>query len=85
MLKYVAEFLGTLILLLAIVKYGKPIPIGLALTAAIFFFGHISGGHFNPAVSFMKFLAGGFPRNELIKYVLAQCLAAAVALRLKNL
>lgn len=85
MLKYVAEFLGTLILLLAILKYKSPIAIGLALIAAIYFFGNISGGHFNPAVSFMNYLNGMMPQQELLKYVAAQLLAAAAALRLKNL
>lgn len=41
--------------------------------------GHISGGHFNPAVSFGLLAGGRFPAKDLISYVVAQCLGAIVA------
>src|SRR5260370_39887593 len=57
--KYVAEFIGTFFLVLTIgctvVGHGAsplaPLAIGSALMVIIFAGGHISGGHFNPAVT----------------------------------
>jgi aquaporin Z len=80
--KLVAEFLGTLILLLAILKFGKPIHIGLALAFAAYLFGSVSGGHFNPAVSFMKHLQGALSQPDLLKYVAVQLVAAWFAVQI---
>ena len=85
MIKLLAEFFGTLILLMAILKYGKALPIGLSLTVAILFFGHISGGHFNPAVSFMKLMSKEMSQMDFIQYVAAQGLAAMAALKMQNM
>ena len=82
MLKYVVEFLGTCFFFFVILVTGKPIPIGLALAAAIFVGGKISGGHFNPAVSVMMFLNKKIQAQDLLFYVLAQVLGGAVALQL---
>ena len=41
--------------------------------------GHISGGHFNPAVSFGLLGGGRFSAKELIPYIAAQCIGAIVA------
>jgi aquaporin Z len=57
--KYVAEFIGTFFLVLTIGCTGigngagalAPLAIGSALMVMIFAGGHISGGHFNPAVT----------------------------------
>jgi aquaporin Z len=35
--------------------------------------GHISGGHFNPAVSFGLWSSGLFSAKDLIPYIIAQC------------
>lgn len=80
--KLVAEFLGTLLLLLAILKFGKPLQIGAALALGAYLFGNVSGGHFNPAVSFMTFLQGGLNQNSLLQYVAAQLAAAWFAVQL---
>ena len=56
--KYLVEFLGTCLFLYVILATGSPIPIGLALAAAIFVGGKISGGHFNPGVSVMMAVGG---------------------------
>lgn len=47
---------------------------GLALSGAIFALGHVSGGHFNPAVSIGLSVAGRLPRKTLRWYVLSQML-----------
>lgn len=74
------EFVGTFIFLSVILQQGAAIPIGLALAAVIFFGGAVSGGHFNPAVSLMMYLKGALSSQSLLGYVLAQCLAGALAL-----
>ena len=79
MLKYLIEFIGTFIFLSVIIAVGEPIPIAIGLLAAIYFGGHISGGHFNPAVSLMMFLKNSLNINDLPFYILAQCAGAAAA------
>ena len=58
MQKYVVELVGTFLLALAISLSANPIAIGLMLMALIYAGGHVSGGHYNPAVSFGAFMRG---------------------------
>jgi aquaporin Z len=74
------EFIGTFIFLGVILTTGQAIPIGLALATAIFFGGDISGGHFNPAVSFMMYLNKAIDLKQLMVYVLAQVLGGTAVL-----
>lgn len=91
--KYLAEFLGTFILVfggsLAILSMGGaggPVQIigiglgfGLALLAGIWVVGHVSGAHFNPAVT-LAFLADGrMTLSDAIGYWVAQFAGATVA------
>lgn len=85
MLKPIIEFIGSFIFFSVILQHGQAIPIAVALAAAIYFGGAISGGHFNPAVSFMMFLKGGFSSADLVQYVVVQCLAAYAALAFNKL
>jgi glycerol uptake facilitator-like aquaporin len=85
MLKYVSEFLGTLLVLLAYLKYKHPVAIVIAVGVAIIMFSSISGGHFNPVVSFMNFLTGSLTSGDFLKYTIAQFLAVGVAIRLNKL
>jgi glycerol uptake facilitator-like aquaporin len=71
--------------LLAYLKYRSAIAIGIAVGLGFLMFSSISGGHFNPIVSFMNVLTGSLSRSEFIKYTLAQFLAVGVALRLQKL
>ena len=84
MLKYVVEFLGTMFFFFVILVTGKPIPIGLALAAAIFVGGKISGGHFNPGVSVMMTVGGKLPLKDLAPYIIAQILGGLLALQIQN-
>jgi MIP family channel proteins len=52
---------------------------GLGLALMIFAFGHISGGHFNPAVTVALVAGRQFPIREVIGYWLAQLVGGAVA------
>ena len=87
MKKYIAEFIGTFFLVLTIgctVIPGAagvipPIAIGAALMVMIFAGGHVSGAHFNPAVTLAVFLRGKCPAKDVAPYWIAQVLAAVAA------
>jgi aquaporin Z len=83
--KYLVEFLGTMFLMFVILSIGEALPIGLALTIAIYLGGTISGGHFNPAVSVAMALGNKISMNELLPYVGAQVVGALVALQLSKM
>lgn len=51
---------------------------GLAVTAAMFAFGHVSGGHFNPAITVGHLLAGRIRAGRSAAYVAAQLVGALV-------
>lgn len=85
MLNYLVEFIGTFVFLSVILRIGEPIPIAVGLLAAIYFGGSISGGHFNPAVSFMMYLKENLSMQDLPLYVLAQLLGGASALQFQNM
>ena len=46
--------------------------------------GHISGGHFNPAVSFGLWAGGKFPVKDLLGYIIAQLIGAIAAASVRN-
>jgi aquaporin Z len=56
-----------------------PLAIGSALMVMIFAGGHISGAHYNPAVTLAVFLRGKCPAADVVPYMVAQVLGAAVA------
>jgi glycerol uptake facilitator-like aquaporin len=76
-----AEFLGTFLLVIAILFTGKPVFIAAGFLLAISMIGPLSGGHINPAVSFAMSFKGDLPWRELPQYVVAQLLGAFVALQ----
>ncbi len=61
-----------------------PIAIGSVLMVLVFAGGHVSGGHYNPAVSTAVFIRGKMKANEYGAYVLTQFVAAALAGLLVN-
>ena len=54
-----------------------PLAIGAALMVMIFAGGHVSGGHYNPAVTLAVFLRGRCPAADIIPYWIAQIAGAA--------
>jgi len=89
-----AEFLGTFWLVLGgtgaavlaasfpqygIGFVGVAFAFGLTVLTMVYAVGGISGGHFNPAVSFGLWAGGRFPAKELLPYIIAQVLGAILA------
>ncbi|MGS1079805.1 aquaporin Z [Pseudoxanthomonas beigongshangi] len=58
---------------------GVALAFGLTVLTGAYAFGHISGGHFNPAVSFGLWAGGRFSIKELVPYVVAQVLGGIAA------
>jgi aquaporin Z len=79
------EFIGTFVFLSVILSVvnGKValggLAVALGLAAVIFFDGGVSGGNFNPAVSFMLALEGKNKPLQTVAYIVAQLLGAAAA------
>src|SRR5882724_10752476 len=87
MRKYIAEFIGTFFLVLTIgctVIPGKPgvippLAIGAVLMVMIYAGGHVSGAHFNPAVTLAVWIRGRCDTKDVFPYWGAQVLAGIVA------
>jgi aquaporin Z len=79
LIEFFTEFIGTFIFLSVILKTGDALAIGIALAAVIYFGGKVSGGNFNPAVSFMMLLSNKIDITKFIVFVVAQLLGGACA------
>jgi aquaporin Z len=92
--KLAAEFIGTFWLVLggcgaAVLAAGVPnvgigyagvsLAFGLTVLTGAYAFGHISGAHFNPAVTVGLFVGGRFPMRLVIPYILVQMIGGIVA------
>jgi len=85
--KCIAEFIGTFFLVLTIgctVIPGSPgvippLAIGAVLMVMIFAGGHVSGGHFNPAVTLAVWMRGRCDTKDVVPYVIAQVAGALIA------
>ncbi len=75
----VMEFVGTFFLVLAIGLSGNPLAIGLTLAAMIYVGGHVSGAHYNPAVTLAVFLRGKAEAKDIVPYFALQILGALAA------
>ena len=74
------ELIGTFVFLSVIIaSKGNPIAVGVALTAVLFMIGATSGGHVNPAITFMTVLDGKMNLSTAGVYILAQLVGAAAA------
>jgi aquaporin Z len=88
MKKYIVEFIGTFFLVLAVVcavnglgdnSFMAPIAIGSALMVMIYAGGHISGAHYNPAVSIAVLIRGKMDSKDFAPYIIAQILGGSLA------
>ena len=89
MKNYIIEFIGTFFLVLTIgltseVDHVAPIAIGGMLMVMVYMGGHISGAHYNPAVSIAMIIRGLLSVKEAIKYILSQLSGAILAVLLIN-
>lgn len=87
-MKYIYELIGTFFLVLTVgmvvlepnsTALWAPLAIGSALAVMVFAGGHISGGHYNPAVSLSVFLRKRLSSVDLLKYWTAQIIGAILA------
>ncbi len=79
MKKYITEFIGTFFLVLTVGLTGNPLAIGSALMVMIYAGGHISGGHYNPAVTLAVFIRGKITNSEAIIYIGSQLAGGLIA------
>ncbi len=85
MAKYLTEFLGTFFLVLTIGLSSlrgspmAPFAIGLGLMALVYMGGHVSGAHYNPAVSLSFLIRGRMDARDLVPYWMAQLVGAGAA------
>jgi len=85
--KYLTEAIGTFFLVLTIgctvIAGGPhvvpPLAIGAALMVMIYAGGHVSGGHYNPAVTLGVWMRGKIPSTDVAPYWIAQIVGALVA------
>lgn len=85
MKRYLTEFIGTFFLVLTIgltVVAGSdfaPLAIGVSLMAMVYMGGHVSGAHYNPAVTLAMFMRGKLESGAVAPYMVSQVAGAVVA------
>ena len=88
MKKYLVEFIGTFFLVLTVGmtvigcapnNFLPPLAIGSALMIMVYAGGHVSGGHYNPAVTLAVWLRGRCPAADVPAYWISQILGALAA------
>lgn len=86
--KYIVELIGAFFLIftigMCVIDPGgagamAPLAIGSVLMVMIYAGGHVSGGHFNPAVTLAVTLRGKCTPADAVAYVVVQCIGAAAA------
>lgn len=85
LLKYLAEFLGTLFFLHMILATSNVLFVVGALALMIVIFGRFSGGHFNPAVTIMMAVSKKLPWADAVPYIMAQIAGGLAAIQLHSL
>lgn len=87
-MKFTYEFIGTFFLMLTVgmtvintnhPEFWAPLAIGSALAVMVFAGGHVSGGHYNPAVSLAVFLRKKISFGNMLGYWIVQIAGATIA------
>jgi aquaporin Z len=79
MRKYLVELIGTMFLVLMYSMVGNPLAIGTMLAVLVYMGAHISGSHYNPAVSLAMWLRGKLKMAEMFAYMFFQVLGGFFA------
>lgn len=94
MKNYLVEFIGTFFLVLVIgltvaapaegmsapaADHMAPLAIGITLMVMVYAGGHISGGHYNPAVTLAVWMRGKCETKDVVPYMISQLLGAVAA------
>ena len=87
MRNYLVEFIGTFFLVLVIgltsINPGTsviaPLAIGAVLMVMVYAGGHLSGAHYNPAVTIAAWIRGKCPSKDVLPYIVSQVLAGIIA------
>ncbi len=87
MMKYLVELIGTFFLVatvgFTVMEPGAsalaPLAIGSALMIMVYAGGHVSGGHYNPAVTLAVWLRGRCPTSDVPGYMIAQVAGGLIA------
>ena len=93
MKRYIAEFIGTMVLVLfgcgsaaiagsVLGNLGIAMAFGLSIVAMAYVIGDISGCHINPAVSIGMWIDGRMEAKDLIMYIVFQCIGAIIGIAL---
>ncbi len=92
--KYLVEALGTFFFLSVIMAIGNknntglgnlaPVSVAVALLAAVFFGGYVSGGHFNPAVTVAMILRNRISQDLAVGYIMSQLVGAVLAAKVSG-
>ena len=85
--KYIVELIATFFLVfiigitavLGLAGDFAPLAIGLGLVVLVYMGGHISGAHYNPAVTLGLFIRGRCKGKEVLPYILAELIGSALA------
>jgi aquaporin Z len=83
--KYVTEFVGAFFLMFAVATAALsgsafvPLAAGLTLMVMVYAGGHISGGHYNPAVTMAALVRGRIGAGDAVGYWIAQAIGGVVA------
>jgi aquaporin Z len=85
LMKYLMEYLGTLLFVFVILKMPNPLVIGLTLALLIFVASTTSGGHFNPAVSMAMWVRKSLRTNDALMYMVMQLLGGYSAYKLSKM
>ena len=79
MRQYLMEFIGTMFLVLVIGLNSNPIAVGAILIAMVYIGWHISGAHYNPAITLAVWIRGKIDLKNAVAYIFAQLLGAFAA------